>query len=129
MMLSEIREWIRTEIESPNWYIGKIDGSKEKCIGVYNVNAGQSYIAIGGLDNTSYATKAVSFLIHWTKNADTAERKAHEVYDALFGRTGIEIGGKRVIAFEMRTPGPVDVGTDDQNIYELVVETIIYYER
>lgn len=129
MMLSEIREWLRTEIESPNWYIGKIDGSKEKCIGIYNVNTGQPYIAIGGLDNTSYATKGVSFLIHWTKNADTAERKAHEVYDALFGRTGVEIGGKRVIAFEMRTPGPVDVGTDDQNIYELVVETIIYYER
>lgn len=129
MMLSEIRDWMKTQIESPNWYIGKIDGNKPECIGIYNLNTGQPYIAIGGLDNTSYAIKGVSILVHWSKNADKAERKANEVYAALFGRSGVEIGGKRVIAFEMRTPWPIDVGTDDEGIYEYVIETIIYYER
>lgn len=130
LMLSEIRDWMKTQIQSPNWYIGKIDGSKPECIGLYNINTGRSpYIAIGGLDNTSYATKAVSILVHWSKNADKAERKAHEVYGALFCRGDVEIGGRRVITFDMRTPGPIDVGTDDEGIYEYVIETTIYYER
>ena len=129
MMLSEIRDWLKTQIDSPNWYIGKIDGKKEQSVGVYNLNTGQPYIAIGGLENTSYASKSISILVHWSKNADTAERKAHEVYAALFGRSDGEIAGHRVIAFEMRTPWPIDVGTDDAGIYEYVIETTIYYER
>ncbi|MCY9734168.1 minor capsid protein [Paenibacillus alvei] len=130
LMLSEIRDWMKTQIQSPNWYIGKIDGSKPECIGLYNINTGRSpYIAIGGLDNTSYATKAVSILVHWSKNADKAERKAHEVYASLFGRGDVEISGHRVITFDMRTPEPVSVGTDDEGIYEYVIETTIYYER
>lgn len=48
MMLSEIRDWMKTQIDSPNWYISKIDGKKEQSIGIYNLNTGQPYIAIGG---------------------------------------------------------------------------------
>jgi hypothetical protein len=66
--------------------------------------------------------------VHWGKNADTAEIKAQEVYNCMFGQSAV-IGGKRVIQFGMRTPEPVGVGTDDKNICEYVIETIIYYER
>ncbi|ASA26358.1 hypothetical protein B9T62_16910 [Paenibacillus donghaensis] len=128
MRLAAVMEWLEQRVECPAWYIGKIDSSKTQCIGLYNINAGTPVLAIGGLENTSYAVKAVSILVHWSKNADTAERKAQEVYAALFGQSGV-IGGKRVIAFNMRTPEPVDVGTDDAGIYEHVIETTIYYER
>ena len=128
MTLGEIRDWLKTQVNCPQWYIGKIDGSKEQCIGLYNVTSPAPVIALGGLENTSYTTKAISILVHWGKNADTAERKAQEVYAALFGQTGI-IGDHQVIQFDVRTSEPVNVGTDDNNIYEYVIETVIYYER
>jgi len=128
MRLSEVRDWLKTKIDCPNWYIGKIDGKKPQCIGLYGLNSGAPVIAIGGLENTSYAAKPISILIHWGKNADVAEVKAQEVYAALFGQSAV-IGGQRVISFDMRTPEPVSVGTDDEGIYEYVIETTIYYER
>ncbi|SFE11463.1 hypothetical protein SAMN04487969_101128 [Paenibacillus algorifonticola] len=128
MTTGEVRDWLKTQVESPAWYIGKLDGKQPQCIGVYNLNAGSPVIALGGLEQTSYAVKGVSILVHWGKNANIAERKAHEVYAALFGQVA-EIGGRRVISFDMRVPEPVNVGTDDDGIYEYVIETIIYYER
>ncbi|MEK4449932.1 minor capsid protein [Paenibacillus sp. FSL L8-0506] len=128
MTLAEVRDWLKTQVECLNWYIGKMDGKPEKSITLYNLNSGTPVLAIGGLANTSYAVKAVSILIHWTKNADTAERKAMEVYAALFGQSAV-IAGKRVISFQMRTPEPVSVGTDDAGYFEYVIEVTIYYER
>jgi hypothetical protein len=128
MTLAEVRDWLKTQVECLNWYIGKMDGKPEKSITLYNLNSGTPVLAIGGLANTSYAVKAVSILIHWTKNADTAERKAMEVYAALFGQSTV-IAGKRVISFQMRTPEPVSVGTDDAGYFEYVIEVTIYYER
>ncbi|BCG57485.1 minor capsid protein [Paenibacillus sp. URB8-2] len=128
MTLAQVRDWLKTRVDCPAWYIGKADTSKEQCISLYNLNSGSPIIAIGGLANTSYAAKAVSILVHWTKNADTAEQKAQEVYAALFGQAGV-IAGKRVINFQMRITEPVSVGTDDAGIFEYVIETTIYYER
>lgn len=128
MLLSEVREYLKTKIECPQWYIGKIDESKEQCIGIYSSVGPVPNLAIGGLENTSYATKAISILVHWTKNCNTAEQKAQEVYSAFFGQSGT-VGGKRIIKFDMRTPEPVNVGVDSKGVFEFVIETIIYYER
>lgn len=128
MLLSEIREYLKTKINSPQWYIGKIDGNKEQCIGLYSIQATKSNIALGGLNNTSYSTKAISILIHWGKNSNIAEQKAHEVYNVLFGQSAT-IGGKRVIDFNMRTSEPISVGTDVNGIYEYVIEVNIIHER
>lgn len=128
MTLAEIRDWLKTKIECPQWYIGKIDGSKEQCIGLYGIQGPKANIAVGGLSNTSYATKSISILIHWGKNSNTAEQKAQEVYNKLFGQDGV-IGGLRVIQFDMRTSEPISVGTDDNGFYEYVIEVNIIYER
>lgn len=128
MTLAEIRDWLKTRVTCPQWYIGKFDGSKEQCICIYSLPAGAPVIAIGGLENTSYARKTISILIRWGNNANTAEQKAQEVYTAMFGQSG-EIAEHRVISFDMRTAEPVSVGTDDEGIYEYVIETTIYYER
>ncbi len=128
MLLSEVRDYLKTKIDCPQWYIGKIDGTKEQCIGIYNVQGPKPSIALGGLVNTSYSTKAISILVHWGKNANIAEQKSQEVYNSLFGQDAV-IGNKRVIKFDMRSSEPIGVGTDTNNIYEYVIETIIYYER
>jgi hypothetical protein len=128
MLLTEVKEFLKTKIECPKWYIGKIDASQEQCIGIYSVQGPAQNIALGGLANTSYSTKAISILVHWTKNCNTAEQKAQEVYNALFAQSAT-IGGKRVIKFDMRTPEPVGVGTDSNGVFEFVIETVIYYGR
>jgi hypothetical protein len=129
MTLAEVREWFKTQIvDCPYWYIGKIDGSVEQCIGLYGIQGPKPNIAIGGLSNTSYATKPISILIHWGKNADIAEQKAQEVYNKLFGQPAT-IGGKRVIQFDMKVSEPVSIGTDANNRYEYVINTNIIYER
>ena len=128
MLLSEVRDFLKTKIDCPQWYSGKIDASKEQCIGLYSVQGPKPNIALGGLANTSYSTKAVSILVHWGNNSNIAEQKAQEVFDALFGKS-VVIGGKRVINFDMRTSEPISVGTDSNGIYEYVIETVIYYER
>lgn len=129
MLLSEVREWLKTQInDCPHWYIGKIDGSVEQCIGLYGIQGPKPNIALGGLQNTSYATKSVSILVHWGDDEDIAEQEAQGVYNKLFGQGAI-IGGRRVIQFDMRTSEPVSVGTDSNGIYEYVINTNIIYER
>lgn len=127
MLLSEIREYLKTKVESPQWYLNKV-GDKEQSITIYNTVGPAPRIALGGLGQTSFTTKAISILVHWGKNSDEAEKKAQEVYNALFGQDGT-ISGKRVIQFKMRTDSPVYIGTDTEGIIEYVIETIIYYER
>jgi hypothetical protein len=128
MTLDDVVSWLETVIDSPNWYIGKINSKKEQCIGLYNATGSQPRIAVGGLGATGYAIKPISILVHWGRNADVAERKAQDVYNALFGQAAV-IGGKRVSMFNMVTPQPVSAGTDSEGIYEYVIETHIYHER
>jgi hypothetical protein len=128
MLLSEIKDWLKTKIDCPKWYVGKIDGSVEQCIGIYSIEGGKPNIAIGGLDNTTYAKKSISILIHWGKNTTPAEQKAQEIYNLLFGQSDV-IADKRVIMFDMRTSEPIGVGTDGNGIFEFVIEVNIIYER
>lgn len=127
MLLSEIREYLKTKIESPQWYLNKV-GKEEQSITIYNTVGPAPRIALGGLEQTSYTTKAISILVHWGKDSNRSELKAQEVYNAFFGQDGT-IGGKRIIKFEMKTDAPIYVGTDSEGIIEYVIETIIYYER
>jgi len=128
MLLSEVKDYLKTVIDSPQWYSGKIDGTVEQCIGIYSRQGKSPNIALGGLTNTSYSTKAISILVHWGKNSSIAEQQAQEVYNALFGQ-GAVIGGKRVIKFDMKDSEPIGVGTDTNGFYEYVIDTIIYFER
>ena len=78
MLLSEIREYLKTKVESPQWYLNKV-GDKEQSITIYNTTGPVPVIAIGGLENTSYTTKTISILVHWGKDSNKAELKAQEV--------------------------------------------------
>lgn len=128
MTIKEFKDWLKTKVVCPQWYIGKIDGSQQFCIGVYNLQGPAPNLALGGLANTGYASKGISILVHWGTSPDVAEQKAQEVYNNLFGQTAI-IGGKRVIQFNVKASDPIPMGTDDNDIYEYVIEIIIDYER
>jgi len=128
MTLTEVKDWLKTKIDCPNWYTSKADTSKEQCIAVYSIQGPVPNIALGGLVNTSYSTKAISILVHWGKNNTIAEEKAQEVYNTMFGQQAT-IGEHRVINFELKIPEPIGVGTDENGIYEYVINAYIIYER
>lgn len=129
MTLAQFRDWLKTQVVCPNWYIGKIDSKKEQCIGLYNISGVPPVMAVGGIVNTSYAIKAVSLLIHWGRYADIAEQKAQTVYDLLLSASGVIIDGKRIIQFRMIDGQPISAGTDSKGRYEYVIEVHIYHER
>src|SRR5690606_23452564 len=81
MNLSEFRDWLKTVIDSPQWYLNSMAEKVDRCITLYNTTGAPGRIAVGGLQATGYMIKPVSILDQWGKNASTAEVKAQEVYD------------------------------------------------
>lgn len=131
MTLKDIREWLKPQIDDlTEAYIGKIDASKEKIIGVYGRTSGNSKIAIGGLDNTSSWTKQISILVHWNKNCDTTEIKTKEIYDLLqrYVCQPATVGGIDAF-FRLLSDEPVFVGSDDNDVFEYVIDAQIIYKR
>lgn len=128
MNLSNVRDWLKTEVDCPQWFLNKMLTKADECITLYNTTGAAPRITLGGLENTSYTNKPISILVHWGKSPSGAEAKAQEVYDLMFGKTAI-INGKRVIMFDMRHSEPISVGTDAEGIYEFVIEVNIIHER
>lgn len=128
MTLSEIRDYLKTLIDCPQWYLNSMAGKVDRCITLYNTTGSASRIAVGGLSNTGYAITPISILVHWGKSASAAEQKAYEVYNVLFGKSAV-INGKRVAMFYMPMSAPVNLGVDSEGIHEFVIETHLYHER
>ena len=117
-------------IIADHFYIGKLDNKKEKSIGVYQLKTSRvPDIAIGGNDCTKTLTKSVSILIHWNQNANDTEYKALELYVKMLNSRNFEINNLKVNYIELLENEPVDVGTDENNVYERVIEAIFYYEK
>lgn len=128
MTLADVKNYLKSQITCKNWYVGKIDASKECCIGIYPTEPPAPVVTVGGVKNHTYAHKAVAILVHWGKTATPAEVKAQEVYDLLFGQKPT-IGSKETIKMDFRTSTPVGIGTDDRGIYEYVINLVIYYRK
>ena len=130
ILLSDVRDWLKTLNAAENYYIGKLDNKKEKSVGVYSREThGNMQIAIGGLDNTKHAVKRVSLLLHWNKNARETEQAALELQNKILGLDSLNLNGTKVYYIRLLQDEPVDVGTDDDGVYERVIQLDLYYER
>lgn len=128
--LAEVRDWIKTFNAANNYYIGKLDNKQENSIGIYQRKTIDGpRIAIGGRTLASYEVKSISILIHWNKNANETEKRAQYLYNRLFKAESVVIGGTPIKMIALLQNEPVDVGTDDNNVYERVIELDLYYER
>ena len=117
-------------VEDGHCYMGKLDAKREKSIGIYNLKRASPYeTAIGGRQEHSYDVKHVSFLIHWGRSPRDTERAAVALFERLEDVKDVTVNGKRILFTMMLTGEPVDVGTDDAGIYEMVIEAGFYYER
>lgn len=131
MTLSDVRDWLKTLSLAEHYYIGKLDRKQDKSLGVYSrVQTGvPAEVALGGLDATKTAVKRVTLLLHWNKNAKETEAAAQALFDALQAAEPIQAGGHRVDYLRLMVPEPVDVGTDENGVYERVIWMDLYYER
>ena len=131
MTLAEVRDWVKTISTAEHFYIGKLDAKQDKSLGVYSRAAlGQPPdIALGGLSCTKTAVKQVSLLLHWNQNAKETEAAAQALFEALQAVGPIQIGQTQVAFLQLLVPEPVDVGTDDNGVYERVIWVDFYYRR
>lgn len=128
MTLKDIRLWLKPQItDLKACYSGKIDDKQEYIIGLYSRPSNTDSIAIGGLNNTSSATKRIAVLVHWNKNYDTTERKAKSIYDLFNGQRAVI--DNRECFFKMINDEPICVDTNDLGIWEFVIDIEINYKR
>lgn len=130
--IGDVRDYIAGLgiVDNTNVYCGKLDDKKNKSIGVYNNNKQRPVqMAVGGLNNSSYRIKSVSILVHWNTSVRDTEKTSEQLYNMLRDMNHITINDTKVFFTKMLVDEPVDVGTDDNGIFECVIELDIYYER
>lgn len=127
--LAQIRDYFKDNFKwSDSISIGKIDNNKDKAICFYNSKRDLSYQpVIGGKKLKSTYIKPITILLRYTKNQDSAEIKAQEVYEFFEERTFF-IGNKRIFT-QMYGEEPNNLGTDDNGVYEYSIEINLYIER
>lgn len=127
--LADVRDYIKTLKLAEHYYIGKLDSKKDKSIGVYQrQNSYKPRICIGS--TSSFERKPVSVLVHWNKNAKETEEQAFLLFQKLTETVmPVEMGDTSVFFIDMLNTEPVDVATDDNGVYERVIEFDLYYRK
>ena len=130
LALADIRDYISRLAIADQVYIGKLNNKKEHSIGIYHRKGeGPPQLPLGGLDYSSYDIKRVSLLVHWNKDVLESEKSARALYDALLKETSLTIGEEEIRFLVLQVPEPVDVGTDDNGIYEYVIWLDFIFQR
>lgn len=132
LYLSEVRDFIAGLltgiVDDENVYSGIMQDKQEMSVGVYNQKRGTPKLSAVGV-NPSYSRKAVSVLVHWNKSPKQTEHAAAAVYAAIERAGRTKAGANNILFVKMTTVEAVDVGTDDNGVFEMVIEFDIYYER
>ena len=132
LKLTDVRAWIASLgiAEDQHVYLGKLDNKQQKSIGVYGRSgSGPPNIALGGLECTTYDTKPISLLVHWTRSKPESEMAAYELFEKLRSVSSLDIGDTHINYLSLMVPEPQDVGTDDNGVYEYVIWLDLIYQR
>lgn len=131
MRLRDVMEWLQgLTAKAENYYCGTLDSKKDKSIGVYQLQSRlASNIAIGGRANTKTLIKPVSLLVHWNQNSDDTETFAQDLYNELEAAKNVLVGGETVNYIDLLQFEPIDVGTDENGVFERVIEAVFYYQK
>lgn len=132
LMLEDVRDLVSGLgfTDDSSVYMGKLDAKQDQSIGVYNLKSSAPYtVAIGGKDKESYGTKQVSILIHWNRSMRDTEAVSAALFEKLAAMREVRINEKQIKFIHPLVDQPVDVGTDDNGIYEMVIEIELIHER
>lgn len=130
--LKDIRQWISDLgiAADERVYIGKLDNKQQELVGVYErKGSGPPVTALGGFSCATYDTRRLSLLIHWNKRKSESEAAAWELYEKLKTVDSLTIGNTFVSGLILQVPEPVDVGTDDDGVYEYVIWLDLIYNK
>lgn len=129
--LADVRDYIASIgiTADKNVYMGKLDSKPDKAVGVYQrQNSYPPRMCIGAA--SSYERKPISVLVHWNKSARETEEQAFLLYKKLSEAVmPAFMGDTMVFYIDMLNTEPVDVATDDNGVYERVIEFDLYYRK
>ena len=132
MYLNDMLDLVRglSLVEDGHLYMGKLDGKKERSIGVYNSKHEKAFkTAIGGPACESYGMKYVSVLVHGSRSIRDTEHLAAALFEKLRNVREMQVNEVTIKFIQLLTNGPVDVGTDDAGICEMVMEAAVVYAK
>lgn len=128
--LSDIRDYIDSLGLADHVYQSKMDAKQDKSIGVYNSKHSNQYqTAIGGVQLRSYGVKYATFLVHWNESPRDTENAAINLFQHLETVREEQINNKTIKFIQLLNSEPVDVGTDENGIYEMVIEAVFIYAK
>ena len=130
-MLATFRDYLKSINLADHYYIGKIDNSKLKTIGLYGQPGFSRIEAIGRC--SSYDVAGIRILVHWNKNAKESEEAARTIFESIRYITDADITGAsgaiHVNYLDLLEPEPNFIGTDDNGVYEYHISARLYYRR
>lgn len=107
--------------------MARVDAAKLHRVGVWQRPAYDgAQVALGRATLTR--TKHVQVLVHWDKNARDTEAAAQSLYDAIAAADHPTIGDATASYIDLMLPEPVDLGADDQGVFERVLWLDINYQ-
>lgn len=123
----KIKDYLKSIIpECTKWYIGKMDENQEKAIAIY-ANRRQLAKISEFKKLQSYGILPVTLLLRWTKNYNIAETEANKIYE-LLDCSSFFIDDYNC-SIECLYEGPIDLGTDENNIYKFSIELNLLYRK
>ena len=129
MTLSDLRDYFKIKFPwKDSISVGKIDKNQDQAVCFYHSKVSRPKInTVGGKGNRSYTLKPMSILLRFGKNYEAAAEKAREIYD-FFDEKTYDLKNERVFIISPYD-GPIDLGTDDQGVYENSLEFDLYITK
>lgn len=127
ILLKDVADVIRTFGLTENVYSGKMPDKKERSIGVYNMRPERTRKSVK--NPASYEVKAVSILVHWSKSQVETETVAIRLQGMLKKARNITVNEHFFIFADIYYDEPVPVDTDENGIYEYVIEGMYYFKK
>ena len=130
MRLADIRDYVDSLNIADVVYMGMLADKQQKSFGVYKSNHNYGYFttAIGGPSLESYDIYYVTVLVHWNRSPRDTEDAAVSLFEALRATREAEINNE-TIKFIMPLYDVQNVGTDDDGIYEMVIEAAVICDK
>lgn len=123
----KVKDYLKTVIKDcDKWSIGKADENQEKAITIYSNR--RNLAKISNFKNLqSYGILPITLLLRWTKNYNTAETKANDIYE-LLDCSSFFIDDYRC-NINCLYDGPIDLGSDENGVYKFSIELNLLYRK
>lgn len=107
-------------------YIDKVFSKRKESIAIYRSKHSHTYRAMVDKKRMSgYGIEFVTLLIHWNDSQEETRNVSKKIYEYL--SSAKEENGIKLL--QPLVPEPVDVGADNNGIFEMVIEVAIVYKR